>query len=70
MGSNKKIKASDISKGMLLKKVGDDSGEFYEVGNFFPDAGWELRPRGKELLNSRGVLLYLRPERVGGYELY
>lgn len=70
MGSKKKMKASDISKGMLLRKVGDDSDEYYEVGDFYSKAGgWELLPKGKDTLNSRGILIYLSPERIEGYEL-
>jgi len=69
MGSKKKINADNISKGMLIRKIGDDSDEYYEVGDFYPQAGgWELRPNGKDTLNSRGVLFYLRPERIEDYE--
>lgn len=69
MGNKKSLSADNISKGMLIRKIGDDSGEFYKVGDFYPDRGWELRPRGKDTLNSSGVLIYLSPERVERYEL-
>lgn len=70
MGSKKKIKASDISKGKYLRQIGDESDEYYEVGDYYPQAGgWELRYKGKNTLHSRGINIHLKPEDIEGFEL-
>ena len=60
-----------ISKGSKIRsKIDNDHYDYYTIGDFFPQFGWEVRINKNLSYRTTGILLYIKPSDFPGiYEL-
>ena len=56
-----------ISKGSKIRlKVDNDHYDYYTIGDFYPQFGWEMKINKKFTYRSSGILLYLKSSDLPG----
>jgi hypothetical protein len=67
MNYKKNFDPNLLKKGSKLRRQLDENTyEYLSVGNYYPQFGWELKPYGKSLYKSQGILLYIKPSDLPG----
>ena len=68
----KNFNRNSIKKGVKLRLLGSDNNfTYYTIGDFYPEFGWEIKPKGFSGRRYKGDLLYIRPSDFpGNYELF
>jgi len=67
----KNFNRNSIKKGVKLRLLEDDNHfSYFTIGDFYPEFGWEIKPKGHGGIRYTGNLLYIRPfDFPGDYEL-
>lgn len=72
MGYKKNFNPDLLRKGSKLRRQLDENTyEYLSVGNYYPQFGWQLNPKSRDLYKSQGILLYVnRSDLPGEFELF
>jgi len=67
----KNFNRNSIKEGVKLRRLEEDSHfSYFTIGKFYPEFGWEIKPKGYGGHRYTGVLMYLRIiDFPGDYEL-
>ena len=72
MSYSRNFSTENINIGSKVRrKLDADNFEYFVVGNYFPNLGWELKPDNRDLFRTQGILLYISPSDLKSeFELY
>lgn len=67
MNYTKEFELEELSKGRIIRRIHEDTDEYFEVGDYHPEVGgWELKPGSRNTIDWDGILIYVRPENIKG----